>query len=88
MAKGQAAHKKYLSGKNLTKSVAITAKCFECMGHYDDGPCDCEIVKCPLYPFMPYGKIKVNKPKKKSSRTGTKLSDDQKAKMLAGRRNK
>ena len=46
--------KGYLSGKSLTRNQAIQAKCYDCMGRYDDGAEDCQIKECPLYSFMPY----------------------------------
>lgn len=39
----------------------ITAKCFECMCHYDDGQVSCEIESCPLFEFMPYNRLKSKK---------------------------
>jgi hypothetical protein len=45
---------KHLEGSRLTQREIIEAKCFECMGGYADGPYDCRIPDCPLYPLMPY----------------------------------
>ena len=39
--------------KNL--KPAIYAKCYDCMGFYEDGIMDCGCSDCPLYPWMPYG---------------------------------
>ena len=41
----------------VTRKNAIDAQCHECLGHYADGKQDCECVRCPLYPFMPYAKM-------------------------------
>ena len=38
----------------LSRTNAILAKCYECNGGYVDGKFDCEVIACPLYPFMPY----------------------------------
>ncbi len=52
---GSKALDQYLAtGKPLTKTTAIKAKCAECMANYVDGRLDCEMPKCPLYPFMSY----------------------------------
>lgn len=50
--------KTYLSGKIIGKADALRAKCFDCSGHYVDGRKDCEVEWCPLYPYMPYGKLR------------------------------
>ena len=44
----------HLEGRRLTQRGIIMAKCFECMGGYADGPNDCRIPSCALYPLMPY----------------------------------
>ena len=46
--------KRYLEGKRLQSRQAIKAKCYDCAAYYDDGPKDCGLCECPLYPFMPY----------------------------------
>ncbi len=40
--------------RKLTRNQAIRGKCYDCCGGYADGKADCEIPRCPLYPFMPY----------------------------------
>ena len=55
-AKGNKDYTAYLAGKRLTLAQSIKAKCYECMGCYQDGVVDCEISSCPLYPFNPYSK--------------------------------
>lgn len=62
--KGKAELIRYLDGKVLTRASAITAKCYECMGGYDEADLkDCEVVSCPLYPYQPYQQ-NVKRPKK------------------------
>ena len=38
----------------LGRKDAIHAKCYECMGGYDNGKEGCMGKRCPLYPYMPY----------------------------------
>jgi hypothetical protein len=45
---------KHLNGGKIAKWQAVKAKCYDCMGGYSDGAMDCEVFRCPLYPFMPY----------------------------------
>ena len=47
-ARGKKELLKHLSGKHLTRSEALLAKCYECMGYYVDGKADCRIYDCPL----------------------------------------
>lgn len=42
----------------LSYKQLIRAKCKDCMCDYADGRRDCEVETCPLYPAMPYGKLK------------------------------
>jgi hypothetical protein len=53
-ATGYTEYNKHLHGSRLTQRQMIRAKCFDCMGAYDDGKADCKVPKCPLYPLMPY----------------------------------
>jgi len=55
-ATGQALYIKSLEQKRLSASQAIRAKCYDCMGYFEDGKGDCGDPICPLYPWMPYGK--------------------------------
>jgi len=41
-------------GRSLTRSEAILAKCYDCMGGYPEGAADCGCEDCPLYDFSPY----------------------------------
>jgi hypothetical protein len=50
--------KKHLGGELLTMKNGIKAKCYDCMGFYEDGAIDCKVPTCPLYNFMPYNKDK------------------------------
>ena len=63
MARGVRALEHHLAGKRLTLRQAVQAKCADCMCRYLDGPMDCRIPKCPLYPFSPYGST----PRKRAS---------------------
>jgi len=47
---------KHLSGVILSRKQAMDAKCADCMEYYIDGKNDCELVNCPMYPYMPYRK--------------------------------
>ena len=51
--------------KPLTRTQAINAYCYMCMGYCADGAEDCGDEACPLYPFHPYSH------KKKLTRTIT-----------------
>jgi len=53
-AKGRKELAKADRGESLTRGEAILAKCYECMGGYDDGRVDCLVSTCPLYQYMPY----------------------------------
>lgn len=51
---------KLLTGGKLSAQECIYAKCYDCMGWYEDeGAVDCLCKNCPLYPKMPYNKNKV-----------------------------
>lgn len=52
----------FLSGKKITRTQAMTAYCYDCMGYYADGVGDCGCTLCPMHPFMPYAKVKQTKP--------------------------
>ena len=57
-AKGRGELVRHRRGERLTLKEAVLANCYECMGGYTDGLCDCEIPDCPLYQFMPYKESK------------------------------
>lgn len=57
-SKGRQELAKYMVGDILNKGNAIIAKCCACSGHYVDGRDDCDTPTCPLYPYMPYGKMR------------------------------
>ena len=44
----------HLGGGRLTPVERIKAKCNECCNGFIDGPHDCQIETCPLYPLQPY----------------------------------
>jgi hypothetical protein len=60
--------KKHLRGEFLERKEAMLAKCYECMGGYDDGAMDCEVLECPMYDYMPFA----TKPKKRRLTRGQK----------------
>jgi len=64
---------KHKKGKKLTIREAIHANCYECMGDYEIGTSDCEIFKCPLYPWMPYNPNKFKKAVKFSEKRRANL---------------
>lgn len=76
-AQGKKEIQKYLLGSRLTLRQAVIAKCYDCMCFYADGREDCEMLDCPLYPFMPYGT--------KPQTPIRKLSKAHKEKFMAGK---
>jgi len=58
---GRSEYCAYLRGEPVTRGQAVRAKCYDCMGMYRDGLVDCDIKRCPLYPFMPYRDDKTSK---------------------------
>lgn len=55
-AKGRKELLRHLDGKKLTLRQAVAAHCYSCAGYYADGKVDCDLISCPLHPFMPYRK--------------------------------
>ena len=51
---GQRPYEDHNNGKKITRKEAMLAKCYECMGYYQDGKQDCMGKSCPLYQFYPY----------------------------------
>jgi hypothetical protein len=51
---GRAAYERSCKGEKNTLTQAIRARCYDCMGFYEDGMMDCKCSLCPLYPWMPY----------------------------------
>ena len=51
---GQRPYKDHIDGKTITRKEAMLAKCYECMGFYQDGKQDCKGKSFPLYQFYPY----------------------------------
>jgi hypothetical protein len=52
--KGKNQYQDFLEGKHLTRKEAMLAKCYECMGFFEDGKQDCLGKSCPLYRYYPY----------------------------------
>lgn len=69
----------------VSRALAVIAKCHDCMGCYEEGKLDCGVVGCSLYSFMPYRKLEPDlswteiNPKKKGVSIVEKrqLSDEQ-----------
>lgn len=58
-AQGKREYLDYLTTrKKLTPRQAIRANCYQCAGYFIDGKMDCEVIDCPLHPYMPYRKDK------------------------------
>ncbi|HBA53178.1 MAG TPA: hypothetical protein DCZ04_01625, partial [Syntrophorhabdus aromaticivorans] len=55
-ARGRAERIKYLRGERVTQREAILGHWYDCTGYYSDGPRDCGIEACSLYPYHPYRK--------------------------------
>ena len=53
-SRGKTQMLRHLNGEKLTRNQSISAKCFDCMGWYQDGRLDCRMPDCPLYPFRSY----------------------------------
>ena len=51
---GKSDYLKYLNGETLTRSAAIRAMCYECIGGEDTQPCIVET--CPLSSFCQWNK--------------------------------
>lgn len=62
-ANGYKEYKLLMTGKQLTHLQSIKAFCFECLGGYADGICDCQCYECPLYGYH-YYRYGRNTPKK------------------------
>jgi hypothetical protein len=77
-AQGKTELLNYLNGKPLSARAAIKAHCYDCMGFYADGRNDCELIKCSLYPFMPYS----SKPVAKRKQTEKQKENSKKAGFL------
>ena len=42
----------YLEGGKISRSQAVKAHCYSCLGMGDSG--DCDLTHCALYPYSPY----------------------------------
>lgn len=75
MKLGKSEFNKFLKGKNITSKGAIKAKCYDCMGFYEDGIEDCKVENCPLYFFMPYKPLKKENKNNKESNESSKSNE-------------
>jgi hypothetical protein len=53
-ALGSKAYYKYIRGGKLGLREMQMAKCYDCMGAYQDGRVSCGVSSCPNYQDMPY----------------------------------
>lgn len=53
-ARGRSELIQHLKGNRITRDEAIWAKCYDCMGYYDDGIYSCQNPTCSLFPYNPY----------------------------------
>ena len=67
VASGKNEYLRYLKGERISMGQAVKAKCFDCCAYYEDGKVDCGVKDCPLYPWMPFGKAKKERPKKEQT---------------------
>ena len=68
---GKAELLRLMNGEPVTIGDMVKAMCYQCMGYYIDGTCDCDVRDCPLYQRMPYRKGGIVK---RPSRGGAKAS--------------
>ena len=52
--KGQLDLLKHYKGEQINIQGAVRAKCYDCMGYFQDEGLDCENPSCPLYPYFQY----------------------------------
>ena len=45
---------KHYKGETTNPREAIRAKCYDCIGYFQDEGLDCENPSCPLYPYFQY----------------------------------
>ncbi|MFA5695951.1 MAG: hypothetical protein WC917_00600 [Bacilli bacterium] len=64
---GRKEYEKHYKNQKLSYYQAILGHCYSCCCGYQDGKEDCGIKECTLYPFMPYGEIAKNKPKRQNT---------------------
>jgi len=50
------------SAKHMNPRTLIEYRCHDCMGEYGDGLGDCRKPTCPLYEYMPYRTLPVERP--------------------------
>lgn len=67
LASGKSEYLRFLKGERISQGQAVKAKCFDCCAYYEDGKVDCGFSDCPLYPWMPFGKARKNRPKREQT---------------------
>ncbi|RLB07735.1 MAG: hypothetical protein DRG27_06255 [Deltaproteobacteria bacterium] len=45
---------RYLSGEKISRTEAIKAKCYDCMGYCADGISECKDKDCPLWAYSQF----------------------------------
>ena len=65
LSKGKRHLIKHLEGGKLSRSEAMQAKCYDCMGYFSDGRQDCMVENCPMFNFRPYKDGKTRSPQSK-----------------------
>jgi hypothetical protein len=51
LVKGKNELIKHLEGGKLSRTQAMKAKCYDCMGYFIDGRQDCKIPNCPMFNY-------------------------------------
>ena len=69
-ARGKSELVRHLEGGRLIFKEAIYANCYDCMGFFMDGRNDCELLRCPLYPFMIFNRQKGKRSSRRVPETG------------------
>jgi hypothetical protein len=58
----------FKDGKQLSRSQAVGANCYECNGFDVETAHDCLGINCALYPWSPWGRSHGLRPVKRSNR--------------------
>ncbi|MBS3784930.1 MAG: hypothetical protein KGY78_10860 [Anaerolineae bacterium] len=51
---GRSPYHNYVKGREIGRTEAMRAKCYDCMNGFADGKQDCKVISCPLYPWQPF----------------------------------
>jgi hypothetical protein len=73
------------SGENISRSEAIKAKCYDCANYVREEIDQCRVETCPLWHLRPrFGDNKALQAGKQTGRKRAPMSEERKAKVLAG----